>query len=101
EPLNGVDATTAEVVVGLLEELRREGRSLLVSTHDLTLARRISTSMLFLNRRGVAHGPTSTALTADVLRQTFARPLLLGEPPPGELLELIDVGSHAVEDDDE
>jgi ABC-type Mn2+/Zn2+ transport system ATPase subunit len=101
EPLNGVDATTQEVVVGLLEELRREGRSILVSTHDLTLARRISTRMLFLNRRLVAYGPTGQAFTAEVLRQTFAGSLLVVEPQPGQLLELIDVGAHAHDEDDE
>jgi ABC-type Mn2+/Zn2+ transport system ATPase subunit len=101
EPLNGVDATTQEVVVGLLEELRAEGRSILVSTHDLTLARRISTRMLFLNRRVVAYGPTSRAFTAEVLRQTFAGSLLVVEPSPGELLELIDVGAHGHDEDDE
>jgi ABC-type Mn2+/Zn2+ transport system ATPase subunit len=100
EPLNGVDATTQEVVVDLLEQLRREGRSILVSTHDLTLARRISTRMLFLNRRVVAYGPTSEAFTAEVLRQTFAGSLLVVEPQAGDLLELIDVGSHACEDDE-
>jgi ABC-type Mn2+/Zn2+ transport system ATPase subunit len=92
EPLNGVDVTTQEVVVGLLEELRREGRSVLVSTHDLTLARRISTRMLFLNRQVVAYGPTEEAFTAEVLRQTYAGSLLVVEPQQGELLELIDVG---------
>jgi ABC-type Mn2+/Zn2+ transport system ATPase subunit len=101
EPLNGVDATTQEVVVGLLEELRGEGRSILVSTHDLTLARRISTRMLFLNRRVVAYGPTSRAFTAEVLRQTFAGSLLVVEPHPGELLELIDVGAHGHDEGDE
>jgi ABC-type Mn2+/Zn2+ transport system ATPase subunit len=101
EPLNGVDATTQEVVVGLLEDLRREGRSLLVSTHDLMLARRISTRMLFLHRRVVAYGPTRQAFTADVLRQTFAGSLMVVDPHGGELVELIDVGSHADDGDAE
>ena len=68
EPLNGVDATTQEVIVSILAELRAEGRSMLISTHDLAMARRISTSMLFLNQTVVAYGPVDEAFTPDVLR---------------------------------
>jgi manganese/iron transport system ATP-binding protein len=94
EPLNGVDATTQEVVVSLIEELRREGRSLLVSTHDLALARRLATRMLFLNQRLVAYGPVDEAFTPEVLRETFAGSLVVVEDEPGHLLEVLEAGAH-------
>jgi ABC-type Mn2+/Zn2+ transport system ATPase subunit len=91
EPLNGVDATTQEVIVSILAELRGEGRSMLVSTHDLPLARRISTRMLFLNRTVVAYGPAADAFTPEVLRRTFAGSLLVVEGGPG-MVEVVDAG---------
>ena len=94
EALNGVDATTQEVIVSILSELRAEGRSMLISTHDLALARRISSHMLFLNRTVIAYGPTSAAFTSDVLRSTFADSLLVVEDRPG-IVEFADPGSHA------
>jgi manganese/iron transport system ATP-binding protein len=92
EPLNGVDATTQEVIVSILSELRAEGRSMLISTHDLAMARRISTRMLFLNRSVVAYGPADEAFTPDVLRRTFAGSLLVVPGEPG-LVEVVDSGS--------
>jgi ABC-type Mn2+/Zn2+ transport system ATPase subunit len=35
EPLNAVDAETREVVARVLQELKRQGKTLLVATHDL------------------------------------------------------------------
>jgi ABC-type Mn2+/Zn2+ transport system ATPase subunit len=92
EPLNGVDATTQEVIVSILAELRAEGRSMLISTHDLAMARRISTRMLFLNRSVVAYGPGDEAFTPEVLRRTFAGSLLVVPGEPG-LVEVVDSGS--------
>ena len=94
EPLNGVDATSQEVIVGLLEELRSQGTSALISTHDLALARRISTRMLFLNTSVVADGPTAEAFTPDVLRRTYAGSLLVVDDA-GRELELLETGGHA------
>jgi ABC-type Mn2+/Zn2+ transport system ATPase subunit len=92
EPLNGVDATTQEVIVSILAELRAEGRSMLISTHDLAMARRISTRMLFLNQTVVAYGPADEAFTPEVLRRTFAGSLLVVPGEPG-LVEVVDSGS--------
>jgi ABC-type Mn2+/Zn2+ transport system ATPase subunit len=93
EPLNGVDAVTQEVIVSILGELRDEGRAILISTHDLALARRLSSRVLFLNQVLVAYGPTEDVFTADVLRQTFAGSLLVVEDRPG-VVEVLDAGSH-------
>jgi ABC-type Mn2+/Zn2+ transport system ATPase subunit len=94
EPLNGVDATTREVIASILSELRQEGRSVLISTHDLVMARRISTRVLFLNRTVVAYGPTSEAFTSEVVRRTFADSLLVVDDGAGAV-EFADPGSHA------
>jgi manganese/iron transport system ATP-binding protein len=93
EPLNGVDATTQEVIVAILAELRAEGRSMLISTHDLQMARRISTRMLFLNQSVVAYGPADEAFTPEVLRRTFAGSLLVVEGADPGLVEVVDSGS--------
>ena len=93
EPLNGVDVTSQEVIIELLAELRAEGASTLISTHDLAIARRISTRMLFLNTQVVAEGPTQEAFTPDVLRRTYGGSLLVAAD--GRELELLETGGHA------
>ncbi len=96
EPLNGVDATSQEVIIELLSELRAQGVSTLISTHDLALARRISTRMLFLSTTVIAEGPTEQAFTPDVLRRTYAGSLLVVDAG-GHALELLETGGHAHE----
>ena len=84
EPFAGVDATNRTRIEALLETLAREGRAILVSTHDVTQAARWDLA-LCLNHRQVAFGPPAETLTAEVLAATYG----------SELIVLPD-GTHAV-----
>ena len=68
EPLGGVDPASAESITALFAELRAEGRTLLVSTHDVESARDFDL-VLCLNRRQVAFGPPAEVLGREVLEQ--------------------------------
>ena len=70
EPLTGVDRASAERIGRLFEELRTEGRALLLATHDIALAR-VCDRVLCLNGRQVAFGPPADALTMEALEQTY------------------------------
>src|SRR5207302_10825074 len=61
EPFSGVDQASEELLERLLDELAREGRGLLVATHDLEQARRFD-RVLCLNRRQIAFGPPAPTL---------------------------------------
>ena len=83
EPLAGVDPTSAERIAGLFGELRAEGRTLLVSTHDVQSARRFDL-VLCLNRRQVAFGPPGEVLDRQVLEATYGSELIvLDDVDPG------------------
>ena len=70
EPLAGVDPASGERIEALFRELRDEGRTLLVSTHDVDSARAFD-RVLCLNQRQIAFGNPSTVLTRAVLEQTY------------------------------
>jgi ABC-type Mn2+/Zn2+ transport system ATPase subunit len=70
EPFSGVDQTSADLLERLLVDLAREGRALLVATHDLEQARRFD-RVLCLNRRQIAFGPPAETLTRPVLEATY------------------------------
>jgi ABC-type Mn2+/Zn2+ transport system ATPase subunit len=70
EPFSGVDQPSAELLERLLDELAREGRGVLVATHDLEQARGFD-RVLCLNRRQIAFGPPEATLTLPVLEQTY------------------------------
>ena len=60
EPLSGVDAPSAARIEALFAELRGEGRTLLVATHDARQARAWQ-RVLCLNRAQVASAPPPTS----------------------------------------
>ena len=76
EPLAGVDPASAEGIEGLFSALHDEGRTLLVSTHDVQSARAFDL-VLCLNRRQVAFGPPAEALGRDVLEATYGSEIVM------------------------
>jgi ABC-type Mn2+/Zn2+ transport system ATPase subunit len=78
EPLSGVDATSAARIEDVFEELRAEGRILLVATHDVEQARRWD-RVVCLHAEQIAFGPPAEVLTTDVLRRTYGDELVVLE----------------------
>jgi ABC-type Mn2+/Zn2+ transport system ATPase subunit len=78
EPLAGVDPASAEGIAALFGELASEGRTLLVSSHDIESARRYS-KVLCLNRRQTAFGPPRVTLTRTVLEATYGSEIVVLE----------------------
>jgi ABC-type Mn2+/Zn2+ transport system ATPase subunit len=78
EPLSGVDAASAARIEEVFEELRDEGRILLVATHDVEQARRWDRVMC-VHGRQIAFGPPVQVLTTDVLRRTYGDELVVLE----------------------
>jgi ABC-type Mn2+/Zn2+ transport system ATPase subunit len=78
EPLTGVDPVSAELIAALYGELKAEGRTLLVSSHDVESARGFD-YVLCLNRRQVVFGPPREALRRDALEQTYGREMIVLE----------------------
>jgi len=70
EPLSGVDRSSAQRIHRLFDELRAEGRALLIATHDVAHGRQ-SDRVLCLNGRQVAFGPPQSALSMETLEQTY------------------------------
>ena len=86
EPFTGMDASSAEQLGALLDRLAREGRALIVATHDLEQARAWDL-VLCLNRRQIAFGPPQETLTRPVLEATYGGAIvrLPGDGGGGEL----------------
>jgi ABC-type Mn2+/Zn2+ transport system ATPase subunit len=76
EPLTGVDPASAEAIGRLFAELQAEGRTLLVSSHDVESARDFDL-VLCLNRRQVAFGPPARVLDRAVLEATYGSEIVV------------------------
>jgi manganese/iron transport system ATP-binding protein len=71
EPFNGVDAVSQEAILRVLRELSAGGTALVLSTHDLTVARDLADLVCLINGRQWAVGPPAETLTAEPLRRTY------------------------------
>jgi ABC-type Mn2+/Zn2+ transport system ATPase subunit len=76
EPLAGVDPASAQLIDAVFAQLRAEGRTLLVSSHDVEGARGFDL-VLCLNGRQVAFGPPAEALDRATIEATYGRELIV------------------------
>jgi ABC-type Mn2+/Zn2+ transport system ATPase subunit len=76
EPLSGVDPASARLIAGVFDELRAEGRALLVASHDVESARSFDL-VLCLNRHQVAFGTPADTLNRAALQATYGHELIV------------------------
>src|SRR5690606_22989021 len=70
EPTGGLDAVSQDALLTALEKLKRDGVTIVVSTHDLSLAHLSCDEVCLLNKHQFAFGPVRSTLTPDNLRAT-------------------------------
>jgi manganese/iron transport system ATP-binding protein len=71
EPLGGLDLPSQEAIFEILEQLKGQGVSVLVATHDLNLAAERFDRVMLLNRRMIAMGTPDQVLTQSNLVQAY------------------------------
>jgi ABC-type Mn2+/Zn2+ transport system ATPase subunit len=91
EPLSGADAPTETAFSALLSRLRADGRTVLVSSHDLAWASARCDLVCLLATRVVAFGPPAEALDAACLAKAYGGQVV----DVGGVLVLAPEGHHA------
>jgi ABC-type Mn2+/Zn2+ transport system ATPase subunit len=76
EPVTGVDTTTQEDLMAILDAEAKAGKTVVATTHDLASAAEHFRSIVAINRTIVAQGDASIVLDADVLLRTYGGHLL-------------------------
>ena len=71
EPFAGVDKGSEATIVAVLRRLAREGRTVLVSTHDLQALPQLADEAILLMRRVLFHGPVAEVLRPERLALAF------------------------------
>ena len=71
EPFQGVDATTERAIVDILQELRANGKTVVVVHHDLQTVTDYFDWVMLLNIRRIASGPVEETFTPENLRETY------------------------------
>jgi manganese/iron transport system ATP-binding protein len=90
EPFTGVDVKTETAIIELLEELRLEGRILLVSTHNLGSVPQYCDRAVLIKGTVLAQGWTADVFTRENLEKAF-----------GGVLRQFTLGGSELHDDDD
>lgn len=77
EPFAGVDAKTEKAIVTLLNELKQQGKTVLVVHHDLNTVRAYFDWLIFLNVRLIGIGKTAELFTKENLQRTYGGKLTM------------------------
>ncbi len=91
EPVSGVDAPSQHEIFDLLRNFQAAGKTVIVTTHDLSCVAERFDLVLLLNKRVIAFGPPDEVFTPELLNETYQSHLML-----------LDIGGRtvAVEDRD-
>lgn len=77
EPFAAVDAATEQAIIEILREMRQAGKTAIVIHHDLHTVPTYFDSVVLLNMRVVAQGPTASVFTRENLERTYGGRLTL------------------------
>ncbi len=88
EPIAGLDPAAQLATLEVMQDLAREGRGVLLSLHDLSLAARFCTRLILIDRGQIkADGPPQSVLTPENLAQTFHLRARIHDTPEGPFLQ--------------
>jgi manganese/zinc/iron transport system ATP- binding protein len=73
EPLQGVDMTTEKVIIDVLHQLRKQGRTIIAVHHDLSTIAEYFDWIAFVNGQVMASGPTKTCFTDEQIRKVYTQ----------------------------
>jgi manganese/zinc/iron transport system ATP- binding protein len=77
EPFVGVDAATEKAIITLLNELKRQGKTVLVVHHDLSTVKEYFDWVMLLNVSLIGIGPTENIFTKPNLQKTYGGKLAI------------------------
>jgi ABC-type Mn2+/Zn2+ transport system ATPase subunit len=87
EPISGVDAPTQETILAIMADLARQGKTLMLTTHDLRCNMGFFDGLLAVNRGLVALGPVERVLRPEVLAATYGTQIVLADGTHVALIE--------------
>ncbi|WP_421378313.1 metal ABC transporter ATP-binding protein [Bacillus salacetis] len=77
EPFVGVDAATEKAIISLLNELKQQGKTVLVVHHDLNTVKEYFDWIMLLNVELIGVGPTEELFTKEYLQKTYGGKLTM------------------------
>ena len=77
EPMNGLDPTSQHRFLDIIDRLREQDVTVIMSTHDLTCVSARASDVALVNCRLIAYGPPEEVLLESVLAEAFGHQLVV------------------------
>ncbi len=77
EPFNGIDIASSQTILSILQELRDEGKTLLVVHHQLDTVKQYFDWVVLLNICLMGHGSVASTFTPELIQKTYGSESLL------------------------
>lgn len=74
EPFVGIDASSEEVIIGILKKLRNQGKTVLVVHHDLTKVESYFDSLILVNKELYGAGPVKKVFQPELMQKAYRTP---------------------------
>lgn len=71
EPFVGIDVASEKTIVGILGELRDEGKTVFVVHHDLSKVKDYFDDLILINRELIQSGPVETVFKKDIMSRAY------------------------------
>ncbi|MDU2662919.1 MAG: metal ABC transporter ATP-binding protein, partial [Clostridioides difficile] len=71
EPFVGIDLVSEQIIMNLLQSLRREGKTIVIVHHDLSKVSDYFDKVVILNKKLVGYGDVATTFTPDALKKAY------------------------------
>jgi manganese transport system ATP-binding protein len=81
EPFVGIDVTSEEMIIKILRELRKEGKTIIVVHHDLSKAESYFDELLLLNKSLIHYGEVQQVLEPTVMSKAYVNQAVFFNKP--------------------
>jgi ABC-type Mn2+/Zn2+ transport system ATPase subunit len=94
EPFSGVDVNAEQEIMSTLDNLKQNGITMLIATHDLHMASTQFDKLLALNQRLVGFGKKEDVFIPDVLKATYGGRVSVIEHGGEQTMIVADLNTH-------
>lgn len=79
EPFVGIDLVSEKIIMDILVNLKKEGKTILVVHHDLNKVKEYFDDLIILNKKLIAYGDVSDVFTGENLKEAYGDSVFMGE----------------------
>ena len=77
EPFVGIDLVSEQIIVNILNDLKEQGKTIVIVHHDLGKVKQYFDQVIILNKELVAVGKTEEVFKKDVLKQAYGEKIFV------------------------